>query len=613
MAPSIVRRFSLPAAAVLMISTTSTYAHEDELYKGSHKPGSPAVLDDFKDFDRYSTAPFNEAKIDSHAKRALQSFKPHAVTDKTACKNCTMSAAMHVMKYVWTKVTEECKKTDVVVGEQEDAFFKPRSFMKKTLTDMDVEHPGKEKWCAFVEVHPKFAYGVLLDKVQPLSLGYMYCLGAKACDAEKDSLETTMSMITAAGDDQLYGVSQTGTKDFPIAYTAPAELEAYLGNVMESMQEKFFSADGEDATEMWKMKKMKMHHKKGHFFDPVAMFFHRISVFMGVEEPPMPPMPLLEEEREGVVDAEDEDIDEDSKGKGKGGKGKGGKGKGGKGKGGKGKGGKGKGKGPIIDPYAMCDDDEAAPESKPFDMVPKFRDDFHLEHKHPHLCKCCYRKLTKKVMQFAVKMVKKLCASDAAKECPYVKGFCAFGEKHPAVAFGIILSKVEPQKYALLPCMVWGGKGHVKDGGKGRHHGLHHGEEFSWAGKGNGFHGWGHSFHAGAVEHPFHGDGDVEHAAPSVEGHQAAVAGKRDEAGGVDGQKEHEGGHHHGPHHHGHHHHGHHHYGHHHHGFHHHGHDSDDSDGGKGGDAASEDPESKGTVAESSVAVGTGPKVEMWI
>merc|ERR550532_1495838 len=88
----------------------------------------------------------------------------------------------------------------------------------------------------------------------------------------------------------------------------------------------------------------------------------------------------------------------------------------------------------------------------------------------------CYRKVFRIVMARSVSMVKKQCRTT---HCPKMQGFCRWARWHREMAYGVLLAKVEPWKYALGRC-YHPGKGmdkgkHHHEGGKGQ--GKHHHNE----------------------------------------------------------------------------------------------------------------------------------------
>merc|ERR1719270_1981987 len=84
--------------------------------------------------------------------------------------------------------------------------------------------------------------------------------------------------------------------------------------------------------------------------------------------------------------------------------------------------------------------------------------------------KHCYRMVFRIVMEHSVSMVKKLCKTT---ECPRMQGFCRWARWHREMAFGVLLAKVEPWKYALGRC-YHPGKGKGKHHHAGHHHAGHH-------------------------------------------------------------------------------------------------------------------------------------------
>jgi len=83
--------------------------------------------------------------------------------------------------------------------------------------------------------------------------------------------------------------------------------------------------------------------------------------------------------------------------------------------------------------------------------------------------KRCYMRVTKFVMGMAVKNTVKMCKTT---KCPYLKGWCKWAGEHKEMAFGVILGKVEPWKYAIGRC--WHKDGVMEHGGHHGHH-KHHG------------------------------------------------------------------------------------------------------------------------------------------
>jgi hypothetical protein len=86
----------------------------------------------------------------------------------------------------------------------------------------------------------------------------------------------------------------------------------------------------------------------------------------------------------------------------------------------------------------------------------------------------CYKMVFRIVMAHSVSMVKKQCRTT---HCPKMQGFCKWARWHREMAYGVLLAKVEPWKYALGRCYHPGkgidkGKGdHGKDkNDKGKHH-----------------------------------------------------------------------------------------------------------------------------------------------
>jgi len=98
-----------------------------------------------------------------------------------------------------------------------------------------------------------------------------------------------------------------------------------------------------------------------------------------------------------------------------------------------------------------------------------------------HVCRKCYRKVMGVVMEKAVEITRGMCEKT---KCPAMQGWCKWAGEHKAVAYGMILAKVEPWKYAIGACWKKDGKksyekdsrlgcGCGKHGKHGRHEGHH--------------------------------------------------------------------------------------------------------------------------------------------
>lgn len=74
---------------------------------------------------------------------------------------------------------------------------------------------------------------------------------------------------------------------------------------------------------------------------------------------------------------------------------------------------------------------------------------------HGHVCPRCYKKVTGIVMRRAIGGAKKMCE---VTKCPFLKKWCVWAGKHAKMAYGMLLAKVEPWKYAIGRC--WHGHGH---------------------------------------------------------------------------------------------------------------------------------------------------------
>jgi hypothetical protein len=129
------------------------------------------------------------------------------------------------------------------------------------------------------------------------------------------------------------------------------------------------------------------------------------------------------------------------------------------------------------------------------------------------ICPRCYKKTFMMVMKKAVWGVKQMCEKT---KCPVMQGWCKWAGEHKEMAFGVILAKVEPWKYAIGRC--W----HPD-------HGPHHGPH-------GGPHHWGPPGPHGHRHHP--------PDAPAHHHHQPRPHGD-DDADDMDGPH---GGHHHGHH-----------------------------------------------------------------
>lgn len=102
----------------------------------------------------------------------------------------------------------------------------------------------------------------------------------------------------------------------------------------------------------------------------------------------------------------------------------------------------------------------------------------------PHVegvCKHCYVRVFRAVMKMAIMGTKKMCAST---ECPFLQYWCKWAAEHREEAYGMILAKTEPWKYAIGRCWHPDPKGKGKGKGKHHHHHGHHRHGHKGKGKG---------------------------------------------------------------------------------------------------------------------------------
>lgn len=93
------------------------------------------------------------------------------------------------------------------------------------------------------------------------------------------------------------------------------------------------------------------------------------------------------------------------------------------------------------------------------------------------VCPYCMRKMMKKAVMMAVKKIIGMCHES---KCHIMAKMCPWMKENKAVAFGMLLAKVEPWKFAMGWCMS-------KSGHRDHHHGDHH--------HGDHDHGWHHHHH----------------------------------------------------------------------------------------------------------------------
>lgn len=106
------------------------------------------------------------------------------------------------------------------------------------------------------------------------------------------------------------------------------------------------------------------------------------------------------------------------------------------------------------------------------------------EHRHRHMVSpFCMKRAMRHVMGHAIRKVKGMCAHS---KCPKMKRVCRFMAQHKEVAFGVLVAKVEPWKFAFGFCRAREMSHHHHHG----HHGWpHHGH--------HGHHDWPHHRHHG--------------------------------------------------------------------------------------------------------------------
>jgi len=170
---------------------------------------------------------------------------------------------------------------------------------------------------------------------------------------------------------------------------------------IDSMKEELDNMDFDHEKEDSEMEKKHHHHHDHHeHHGVIAEFFGSIKHL------------ILGEDHE-------EEHDMDKKGKGKG-----------KGDDDDDKKGKGKGKGDDDD------DDDKKGKGKG-------------KGKKGHVCVKCYKKVFGIVMKVAVMRTKKMCNTT---KCPFLQGWCKWAGEHKEMAFGMLMGKVEPWKYAIGRC-----------------------------------------------------------------------------------------------------------------------------------------------------------------
>lgn len=139
----------------------------------------------------------------------------------------------------------------------------------------------------------------------------------------------------------------------------------------------------------------------------------------------------------------------------------------------------------------------------------------HHDHDHGHgghVCVKCYKKVFKIVMAHAIGGTKKMCEHT---KCPFLQHWCKWAGHNKEMAYGMLLEKVEPWKYAIGRC--WHPDGH-HGGPHGpgphgdhhhgdHHHGHHHGH---WWWPFGGHHGH-HHHHHDHDDHDHHGHHHHDH------------------------------------------------------------------------------------------------------
>jgi len=128
-----------------------------------------------------------------------------------------------------------------------------------------------------------------------------------------------------------------------------------------------------------------------------------------------------------------------------------------------------------------------------------------------HVNPRCMKHAMGHVMMHVVGKVKEMCKNT---KCEKMQKMCGFAKENRGQAFGMLLGKVEPWKFAMGFCME--GKGH----GKGHHR---HGHDHKGKGKGHhghhGHHGEGHHGHHGEWEHGQNGMKEWGHHGHHGEGY----------------------------------------------------------------------------------------------
>jgi hypothetical protein len=381
--------------------------------------------------------------------------KPAKKEGDDACKKCIKETAMMVMEHVFKMVDKKCAAvhppsvnfgtvTEVtMVASSEDqevdtrlsmTLYEPEENSEEPDTKPDDHDKNKpiEYFCMFWKKEREVAEGVLISMVRPMMDSYFFCLGDGQCKPKDGKVLSDPELAM---------------------WEHLPEATANLDNLHPHMAEDDSDADSSDSDSEEEEEDDEWEEKMHQEWQPIA-HEHPASIMSRIAE--FIDDHFLGRHHDGKGKGKGQDAD-DGKGKGKGKDGDDGKGKG---KGKDGDDGKGKGKGK--------DDDDGKGKGK--------------GKGHGGIDMHCYKKTFGKVMQIAVKMAKKECAKS---DCPMVKHWCSWAKEHPKMAFGVLMGKVEPWKYAIGRCYHHKGKGKggkgpkgKGKGGKGHHHkGHHHGKK----------------------------------------------------------------------------------------------------------------------------------------
>eukprot|EP01068_Selenidium_serpulae_P010732 Selendium_serpulae@DN5520_c1_g1_i1.p1 len=175
-----------------------------------------ALGNEHEDFDIVSL--FQDAEITteliSKAKEHVSSRFQDSMTNEghSDCKTCVWQAAQKVVQWNeehWEKWCHETK-----------------------------DHRAEEM-CRRAKHHPGIALGFLIEEVRPISLGYLWCLGAKYCKAEEESrlIEKIEDVGHSMVLEELSSMSKDMEVPFSQAMKAQEQTETFEERVWSQMLE----------------------------------------------------------------------------------------------------------------------------------------------------------------------------------------------------------------------------------------------------------------------------------------------------------------------------------------------------------------------------------------